>query len=176
MGTGIEWIAYAAIAASVASAGVSIYGQQQAAKTEERAAEYNANLAEAEARNKELEAAEQHKRQQQAKRKEMARVRNELAATGTLTTTGTPLAILGEASANMDIGIADALRASNMEAASYRSQGQMGLWEASQARTAANISSVATGISGISNAASGYYDFNYKGAFGGSNYRVKKGS
>ena len=159
-------LAYTAIAASVVGTGISIYSQQQQAKSQEAAADYNNDLAEQEARNAELEAAEQAKRQQITKRRELSRLRTDLIGQGTLTTTGSPLAILGESSATMDLSIADAARASHMQAASFRSQGRMGLWEASQARTAANLNSLATGISGIGSAASTGYSLNYQGAFG----------
>lgn len=158
-------LAAAALATAAVGTGVAIYGQQQQAKTQERAAKYNNELANAEARNRELETAEGIKRQRVQKRREMARLRNNLAGSGSLTTTGTPLAILGESSSNLELGIADAARASNMQAAAFRSQGKMGLWEASQARSAANISSVATGIQGVGSAVSGYYGYSRQGTF-----------
>jgi len=152
---GIEILAFAALA-SLVSTGVSIYGQQQAAKTQERAAEYNNKIAENEARHRELETAEQVKRQRLQDKREMATMRNNLAATGTLTTEGTPLAILGESAAYMDLRIQDAVRESTIEAASIRAQGQMGLWNAKQARSAARISSIGTAFNGLANAATAY--------------------
>ena len=152
---GIEIIAFAALS-SLVSAGVSIYGQRQAAETQQRAAEYNNKLAENEARHKELETAEQVKRRRLQDKREMATLRNNLAATGTLTTEGTPLAILGESAAFMDLAIQDAVRQSTIEAASIRAQGQMGLWNARQAKAASRISSVGTAFNGISNAAMAY--------------------
>lgn len=152
---GIEIIAFAALS-SLVSAGVSIYGQRQAAETQMRAAEYNNKLAENEARHRELETAEQVKRKRLQDKREMATLRNNLAATGTLTTEGTPLAILGESAAFMDLAIQDAVRASTIEAASLRAKGQMGLWEAGQASRAARIKSIGTAFEGFSNAVSAY--------------------
>ena len=152
---GVAILAFSALA-TLASAGVSIYGQQQAAKTQERAAEYNNQIAENEARHRELETAEQVKRQRLKDKREMATLRNNLAAGGTLTTEGTPLAILGESAAFMDLAIQDAVRESTIEAASIRAQGQMGLWNAKQARSAARISSIGTALGGISSAATAY--------------------
>lgn len=159
------YLAILAATTALASTGVAVYGQQQQAKSAENTADYNAKLAENEARNVELEAQERAKRQNIQKRKELARIRNELSNTGTLTTTGTPLAILGDSAANMNTSIQDAYRVSTMQAASYRSQGTMGLWEASQARTAANLSSIGTGLSGISSAYTGYSGAKYNGSF-----------
>jgi type II secretory pathway pseudopilin PulG len=152
---GVAILAFSALA-TLASAGVSIYGQRQAAKTQERAAEYNHQIAENEARHRELETAEQVKRRRVQDKREMATLRNNLAASGTLTTEGTPLAILGESSAFMDLAIQDAVRQSTIEAASIRARGQMGLWEASQASRASRISSIGTALGGFSSAVTAY--------------------
>ncbi len=146
---GLEVLAIAAITTLV-STGVSIYGQQQAAKSQEYAAKYNNKLAENEARNRELESAESQKRMRQQNRREMATLRNNLSGNGTLTTTGTSLNMLGESAGFMDLAIRDAARTSQMEAASIRARGRMGLWEAEQAKRAANISSAGEAFKGIS--------------------------
>lgn len=143
---------YIALALVAASTGTAVYSQQQQAKSQERAAAYNNQLAEAEARNREAEQAEASRRQRYENRRKLARQRAQLAKSGTLTTTGTPLLILGESSANMEIGIADAKRAADMQAAALRSQGQMGLWEADQFASAAKLQGVSTAISGASSA------------------------
>jgi predicted 2-oxoglutarate/Fe(II)-dependent dioxygenase YbiX len=136
---------------TVISTAATVYGQQQAAKAQTKAAEYNNILADQEAKNVELQNAEQLKRDRIKQRKAMAEIRSRLAQNGTLTTEGTPLAILGESSANFNLGIQDAARAANMQAASLRAQGTMGLWEADQGQQAANISSVAAIGEGVSN-------------------------
>jgi hypothetical protein len=138
------------IGITVVSTGVSIYGQQQQAKAATKAAEYNNILADQEAKNVELQNMEQLKRERIKNRRAMADIRNRMAQNGVLNTEGTPLAILGESSANFNLGIQDAARASNMQAASLRAQGQMGLWEAEQGQAAANINSVATVADGVS--------------------------
>jgi hypothetical protein len=157
--------AIASIFSTVAGAGVSIYGQQQQAKAQTAAANYNNRLAEREAQNREAESHEQISRERIQKRRYMGELRNRLAGQGTLNTSGTPLAVLGEASTNMELRIQDAFRASNMQAAAMRSQGQMGLWEASQARTAANLNSVATGLKTVSRTAGDYAGYKHQGIF-----------
>lgn len=158
------YLAIAAIAATTVSTGVSIYSQQQQAKTQERAAAYNAELARREAKNRELESAEQIRRERIENRRRMARIRSQLSHQGIATTTGTPLAILGESAADLELGIADAVRRTSIEAASLRAQGQMGLWEADQASRAANINSVATGIAGVGKAFGSYTGSVYDGS------------
>lgn len=147
---------YIAVTATVVAAGVGAYGQVSAANAAEKAAEYNNDLTEAEAKNRELEGHEQIKRERIANRQRMAAIRNKLANSGTLTTSGTPLAILGEAAGNFELGIQDAARASSMQAASLRAQGKMGLWEAEQGKKAAYLGATATVLSAAGSAGGSY--------------------
>ncbi|MGB1101109.1 MAG: hypothetical protein ACPG20_01315 [Pontimonas sp.] len=156
--------AIASIATTAIGTGVSIYSQNQQQKTTDRIAAHNNQLAENEARNRELESQEAIRRERRRKRAQMARVRNQLAAGGTLTTTGTPLAILGETASRIETGIADAYRRSNMDAASLRARGQMGLWEADQAAAGTNLAMAGTAIKGLSSAASAYSGAAYQGS------------
>lgn len=153
---------YITLALLAASTGTAVYSQQQQAKSQERAAAYNARLAENEAKNREAESHEAIRRQRIENRRKLSRIRAQLASQGTLTTTGSPLAILGESAGNMELALQDAKRASDMQAASFRSQGQMGLWEADQAKAAANISSAATVLNGATSAFGSYSNSVYK--------------
>lgn len=165
MGTGAEIALYAALAATAISTGVSVYSQQQQAKTQERIAAYNAKRAEQEAANREREASEARKRARIEKRKRLARIRNDLASRGTLTNVGAPLAILGESAGNMELRIQDAARASSMQAASLRAGGAMGLWEADQYSSAANLQSIGTVASGLASMGGTYAGGVYNGTF-----------
>lgn len=160
MGTAV--IALASLAATAVSTGISFYGQRQQAKSQAYASEYNAKVAENEARNAQLEATEYQKRKRQQNRREMAGVRNQLAASGTLTTSGTSLDILGEQSANMELEISDAARASRIQTDSYYAKAEMARWEGKQLQRATRISSYGTLFSGVSQMASGYSDFRSK--------------
>lgn len=143
----MSWIV---VGVTVVSTAATIYGQQQQAKAETKAAVYNNIVADQEAKNQELQNAEQLKRERIKNRRQLAEIRNQMAGNGLINTEGTPLAILGESSANLNLGIQDAARASAMQAASLRAQGQMGLWEADQGQQAANINSVAAIGDGVS--------------------------
>jgi len=149
----MSWIV---VGVTVVSTAATIYGQQQQAKAQTKAAQYNNIVANQEAKNVELQNAEQLKRERIRNRRQLAEIRNQMAGNGLINTEGTPLAILGESSANLNLGIQDAARAANMQAASLRAQGQMGLWEADQGQQAANINSVATGLSAATSAYTGY--------------------
>lgn len=150
---------------TLVSTGLQIDAQQKAADAQEDAALQNQRLAEAEAQNRELEAAEAIKRQREIDKREKSAIRARLSQQGTLTTSGTPLLILGEVEANQNLAIQDAVRAANMQASSLRAQGSMGLWEAGQASAAADAQSIATGIKGLTSAAGSYSSASYNGAF-----------
>lgn len=145
-----------ALAATAISTGISVYGQHQQAKAAESAAEYNNQLAQQEAHNTELEAAEQIKRQREQNERQMGQIRAQLANNGTLSTEGTPLTILGESSANFELGIQDTVRQANLQAAAMRQQGAMGLWQSQQQKDAATLSAIGTGIQGVGTMMSQY--------------------
>lgn len=149
-------LTYAALAITAIGTGVSIYGQQQAKESQEKAAAYNSQLAASEARNKEAETAEAIARQRRKDKSQRAALLAKLSTGGTLTTSGTPLLIMQENAGNQELAIADALRASSIQAASIRAQGQMGLWESSQASKAADLSSIGTGLSGLGSITGSY--------------------
>ena len=128
-------------------AGASIYAQSQSAKAAQSAAEYNNALAEQEARNKEAQTTEAIRRERAANEAKLGEIRARLAAgSGTVTTEGAPLMLLGESAGRMELGIADAARTASIQAAALRSQGAMGLWEADQASNAAIYGMAATGL------------------------------
>lgn len=158
------------IIGSLASTGLSIYGQMQQAKAAEQAAEYNNKLAQNEATNQELQTSEAIKRQRQNNRSALAEIRTRLAGSGLQADTGTPLTVIGEAAGRMEIDIADAARRSAMQAESLRAQGRMGLWEADQQASASRLNMLATGIQGATSAFGMYQEQKYQGI----NYRIGK--
>ena len=150
---------------TLASTGLQMYGQNQAAKAQVQAAKYNNKLAEAEARNREIETTVGIQRQRVNHRAALADLRNRAAFSGVQTTTGTPLLVAGEAAGRMEMQIQDASRSAAMQAASMRAQGQMGLWEAAQASSASKLNMLATGISGAANAFGQYRTGKYQGLY-----------
>ena len=148
---------------TVASTGLAMYGQRQQAKAQVAAARYNNQLAEAEARNVELETGEGIKRQRMAARAGLADLRNRMAGSGLVTTSGTPLMVVGESAGRIEVGIADAARAANMQATSLRARGKMGLWEADQYSAASRLSMFATGLGGLTSAFGKYQEGRHVG-------------
>jgi hypothetical protein len=146
-------IAYVALAASTAT---TIYSAVDQAQTARETAKYNSEAANAEAANKDALAAEAIRRERQQNRRKMADLRNNLAQNGTLTTEGTPLAIIGESGANLELGIQDAARAASEQSKSLRAQGAMSLWEGDQQARASYIKAGASALSSFGSGVSGY--------------------
>lgn len=165
----MSWAATAvytiAAVTAVASTAATIISNEKAADAATDAARANQQRADAEAKNRELEAAEAIKRQRERDKREKAAIRARLSQQGTLTTSGTPLLILGEVAANQELAIQDAVRSANMQAASLRAEGTMGLWEADVTGAALKNKSIAAGIQGLSSAVSGVSSASYNGAF-----------
>lgn len=151
-----------AIGATVASAGASMYSQSQQSKAASTAARYNNKLAEQEAHNQEVQGSEAIRRQRENNRASLSELRLAQANSGLVTTEGAPLMLLGETAGRMEIGIADAARNAGMQAASLRAKGAMGIWEAKQTATAANVAMAGTAIGALSSVAGGFADGTYR--------------
>lgn len=139
------------LASSVASTAIGVYSQIQQGAAAKAAAEHNNRLAQAEAANREAEAAEASRRERLNQRARMSAMRARLANSGTMTSTGSPLVILGETASRFETAMADAKRRTDMQASSLRMQGQMGQWNASQQQTASYIGAAATSLQGVAN-------------------------
>jgi hypothetical protein len=143
------------------STGMSIYGQQQQGKSAMAAARYNNELAQREADNLEKEGTENIARQRINNRKNLASLRVRNANSGTVANSGTTSQVLEDAAGTLEVGIADAARSANMQAASVRQQGEMGIWNAKQQKSALHLKSIATGLRGLTKAAGTAYG-NYR--------------
>jgi hypothetical protein len=162
---GLEVIAIASLVATGLSTGISMYGQKQQAEAATAAAKYNNKLLNAEADNLATESREAQTREIQRNRRQLSALRSSLSQQGTVSSSGSPLAILGESATNLSLGIADAARRTDMQTRALRAQGQMGLWDAKQQQTATKINMVSTAIGSASKAASSVVDYKYKGIF-----------
>lgn len=162
---GLEVLAIASLAATAASTGLAMYGQKQQADAATDAAKYNNKVLNAEADNLATESREAQTRQLQRNRRQLSTLRANLASQGTMSGTGTPLAILGESAQNLSLGIADAARRTDMQTKSLRAQGKMGLWEAQQQKSASKINMLATGIGGAAKGVTSFEGYKYKGIF-----------
>lgn len=153
MSSAITAVAYVAIAATVISAGATAYSQIAAANAQSTAAKNNNKVAEQAARNQELEFAEASKRERISNRSKLAALQAEMANTGFVSTVGTPLLLMGEMAGRLELGVQDAARGANMQAAALRAKGQMGLFEAKVAKSALPYAVAGTVASGAAKVA-----------------------
>lgn len=153
---GLETLLVGSLIASTVGTGIGVYSAIDQAQTAKEAAKYNAEAASAEALNRETLAAESSRRLRAENRRRMATLRNNLAGTGVLSSEGTPLAIIGENAANLELGVQDAARAAAMQAQSLRAQGAMSLWEGDQQARGALIGGGASLLGGLGSIGSTY--------------------
>lgn len=161
----------AAITTAILAAGTAIGTglQIMQARNAKEAGKIQAKQIKAEQNNAELETAEAMKRQRIASQRHLSSLRARLAATGTVTTQGTPLAILGENVANIETSFQDAARRSAMQFASMDAAAKNAKWQGNQAYTAGMISAGGTLASGIGQTFNSYskgvYDGQIKDTF-----------
>lgn len=147
----MSWVATAVSAVTtIVSTATTLYAADQQKEATEAAAFANKQRLDAEARNREEEAAEAIKRQRLRDKREKAALRARLAQSGSLTTSGTPLALLGDLAANQELAIQDAVRAANADATALRDKGNMGIWEAKQSNAATNNQAIGATLDGVS--------------------------
>lgn len=153
----------ALLAISVATAAASAAMQVRQANIADKAAKAQANAIKAEQNNAELEAAEASKRARITQKRTLSSLRARLAQTGTVTTEGTPLAILGENVANMELGFQDAARRTAMQSASMDYAAKNARWSGKQAKTSGYLAAAGTAINGAAGAFSQHSDNAYTG-------------
>jgi hypothetical protein len=159
----MSW-AVTAIAVSVAATGVAVYGQVQQAQTAKAMGAYNAKLAENQALQAEMDAAENTRRKRMENRRMLATQRSRLAKAGVLEA-GTPLEVMAETAGNLELETLDYARSVRMQATGLRAQGAMDKAMGSAQARAAYIGAGASLLSGAASTAGMGYQFQQSGAF-----------
>lgn len=158
VGTTTAVVAGIAIAASLASAGMAFYGQQQQAAAAERMAQYNytvqkqqmemqarmqsiaadqqyqaqmqnAQIAQNDATRVEQEARERAKRMRAENERLLGEQRARFGKAG-VTSEGTPLAIMAESAGLMEMAVSDELYRADMERTSFLRKADVEKWQA----------------------------------------------
>jgi hypothetical protein len=158
VGTTTAVIAGVAVAASLASAGLAYYGQQQQAAAAERMAQYNyevqrqqnemqaqmakmvaeqqhqaglqnAAVMEREAQRVEMEARERAKRMREENERMLGMQRSRYAAAG-VTSEGTPLVVMAETAGRLEQAVGDELYKADMERMAWMRKGEVERWQA----------------------------------------------
>lgn len=159
-------LAVLSIASTVTAAGVSAYGQQQAADAQEAAARANARNLEATAKMREAEMHENTRRQHREARRRRAAARATMANSGTQLNDGSNQDVLGVVQNRMNTAIADDARRQQLEIRALNHQAGLERWQGSQARAAGGIAVAGTVLGGLSSAAGSVYGFHQQGAIG----------
>lgn len=146
------------------STGLAISGASAQDKMQRQVAKHNARLAEMEANNREKETAESIRRQTINDRSARATLLTRAAASGTSTTSGSSLILLGRAAAAQSLAIADAARASSIQAAALRQRGAMEIWQSKVTSINAKRQMTGMAIQGIAGAVSTFSQNRYLGA------------
>jgi hypothetical protein len=152
----------AALAAASTAAAVGATLMQGAAAND--AAKAQAKTIRAEQNNKQLEFIEQMKRERLKSKRALATIRTRLAQTGTDTTAGTPLAILGENAGNIELGFQDAARSQMIQDQSMSGAAAMARFEGKQARTSSYISAGGQLLQSAASMGSDYLSMVHTGA------------
>ena len=155
MGFGILGIA--SVAASLAGAGISAYGQYQAGKAQKQMAEYNARVNENSAKAEFDASRENSKRQREMNQRHLSSLRARMARGGTEISSGSSLDVLGTAASELELQTLDLFRESEAKQVAYRNQATLARYEGKQAASAAKIGAIGTLIGGVGSAASSFF-------------------
>jgi hypothetical protein len=157
-------LAVAALATAAIGTGVAVYGQVQQAKTAKAIGKWNAKAAENQARQTEMDAAENIRRKRRESARLLATQRSRYAKAGVLEE-GTPLELLAETAGTLEMEVLDYDRQMRLQAAGLRAQGAMDLAMGANQARAAYIGAGSTLLSGASSMASAGFQFQQAGAF-----------
>jgi hypothetical protein len=145
-----------AAVASTISAGVSVYGQQQQAKSQQALLNYNAAVRDQEAQDTERDSRIRAQQQRDANRRFLSKARAIGGTQGVVQSSGSPLEVLADNAAQLELGALEVERTGNIQAGQLRTQGVLDRIEGKSARRAANYASAGTILSTASKVSSMY--------------------
>lgn len=155
---GLEVMAFAGIAASLAGAGISAYSSYQQGQAANAMAKHNAKVASNAATNEAQVAQQNAIRQREASRRQLASIRSKMASSGTAIGAGSSLDVLGTAASELELKTLDLFRDSDAKQRQYNNEATMTLWEGKQAAKAGTIGALGTLIGGVGSAMGSYTD------------------
>jgi hypothetical protein len=149
------WIGIASVAVSAIGAGISAYGQHQAAEAAEDAASREANEKRVQAAKEAEVAAENARRAEQEKTRAIAAQLAANAKNG-LGMTGTPLAVLGDSAITLEMEILNIGHDSAARQRALLAGAKTAEIEGKATASAYRIGAAATAVEGTGNALGGY--------------------
>ena len=139
-------------ALAIIGTGVSAYGQYQAMSQEEDMQKYNASLRESEAKQKQLETRESVKRQRTENDRFKSSQRAAFAKAG-ITSTGTPLEVMSQTAADLELSVLDTAYAGESQRRSLMQQASVNRMGASATGRAKPLAVGATVLGGANSLA-----------------------
>ena len=149
-------MSYIAVAVVVVGGALTAYSQHEAGQAAKATANYNAKLAENEAKAKEQQAHVESQQMQKQKERLIAAQRAGFAKGGAVITEGTPLLLMAEQAGEAELDILNQQRNRAMEATSLKSEATLQKYQGKQAARAANIQAAGTVLSTAGKGASTY--------------------
>lgn len=160
---GVEVLAFASIAASLAGAGISAYSMYQQGQAQEAMGKYNATIAENQASHEADVSAENAKRQREMNHRQLSAIRARMAGSGVSQSQGSSLDVLGASASELELQTLDLFREGEAKQVAYRNQAGIERWQGSQAATAGKIGAIGSLIGGVASTGQSLYSMRYTG-------------
>jgi hypothetical protein len=160
---GVETLAFASIAASLAGAGISAYSMYQQGQAQQDMAEYNAKVAENQAKHEADVSRENATRQREMNRRQISAIRARMAGSGVSLSQGSSLDVIGAAASELELATLDLFREGEARQVTYRNQAGIERWQGEQAATAGKIGAIGSLIGGVASTGQSLYSMRYTG-------------
>lgn len=157
-------LAVTSLVGTAVSTGISYYGYRQQAETSKRVADYNAKVRQNQAIQQEMEANESIRRRRKEQRAFLGRQRAKFGAAG-VDVQGTPLLVMAESAATMELQNADKYRQSQTAKTSLFSQAGMDLMAGQASASAARMQGFGTLLTGATGMADQTLNYRDQGIF-----------
>lgn len=160
---GVEVLAFASIAASLAGAGISAYSMYQQGQAQEAMGQYNAKVAEQTATSEADTAQENAKRQREMNHRQLSAIRARMAGSGVSLSQGSSLDVLGAAASELELQTLDMFREGEAKQIAYANKAGIERWQGEQAATAGTIGAIGSLIGGVASTGQSMYSMRYTG-------------
>jgi hypothetical protein len=161
----VTWLYIGTLVLTAASTAVSIDAQKQQAKTAVRVADYNAEIDEQSAIQADMEAREKATRIRKRNKSVTATQRSKIAAAGILTS-GSPLEVLGETEAALELEAMDAARIGRTALSAGFARAEATRFAGASQAASLKTDQTATLLSGLNSATQTGVKAHKAGAFG----------
>jgi len=139
--------------ASIAGTGMSMYGQAQAAKSQQALLDYNADVADMNAKAEEQSYTERVKRTRARNKAFLEKQRGAYTAAGIASDTGTALSVMSNSAVTLELEALNQAYAGQTKVNAYKQQGQQATFESNSIASATPLALGATALGGLTKTA-----------------------